>query len=298
MLKLIKSFPQLERPFGQDESWGLAIVGCSQRKGRDAARLWNSQSHYALNLILNGTGRLGLENGTVTPLSPGLGYQHIPASKTPARLTWEPGRDVHEWYVILDLRLYSRLHPLGLFPPKPVLRFADIQHASSVFSSFHEHLAPLHHLHGSRRLHSVLAATVHFLGHLSDAIQPAIPAGHWPRVVHEARHQIELHPASREPLPQLARRLGVSYAGLRRAFQNEFGSSMTSYRIARRMDEAKGCLLHSDVSSTALRLGYPDPFTFSSQFKQVTGLSPRDYQRGRFKPQISANEREKASTAP
>jgi AraC-like DNA-binding protein len=275
--------PLLDRPFGRDENWGLVAIHSVRHDGHQASRGWHRQGNYALNFIQRGSGHLEAADISRTILAPGLAYQHFPDVLNPAHLYWEPGEEIQEWFVILDRRLYQRLAALGIFPSQPVLDLFRSD-PTALFLAFYERMAWLENTPASQRLHLVLAETVNFLGRFFAAAAPPEPTGHWPRIVRVAREWMDLHTASREPLPELALRLGVSYAGLRRAFQLETGRSLNAYRIARRIDDAKARLLRSHVAEVADQLGYPDPFTFSAQFKKVTGQSPRAFRRGATAP--------------
>ncbi|HLL89724.1 MAG TPA: AraC family transcriptional regulator, partial [Tepidisphaeraceae bacterium] len=74
---------------------------------------------------------------------------------------------------------------------------------------------------------------------------------------------------------------GLSYERFRKLFRQRTGHSPHDYRIRRRIDKAKA-LIHQERLSNkqvAYALGYPDPFTFSKQFKQVVGVSPEQFRR-------------------
>lgn len=275
--------PILDRPFGRDESWGVVGVRSVRHDGREAARTWHQQGNYALNFIQRGSGHLEAADLSRIDLAPGLAYQHFPDAKSPVRLFWAPEEEIQEWFVILDRRLYQRLAATGLFPSQAVLDLSRSD-PTGLFLSFYERMALLENTPASQRLHLVLAESVYFLGRFFAAAASPEPSSHWPRIVRAAREWMDIHAASREPLPELALRLGVSYAGLRRAFQSETGQSLNTYRIARRIDDAKARLLRSDVATVADQFGYPDPFTFSAQFKKVTGQSPRAFRRGGTQP--------------
>jgi hypothetical protein len=286
MLKLIKTAeidamlrPGIDRTLGTGDTWGVIVTSCTRHNGLAANRSWASQANYALNFVLVGTGRLEPAEGPALPLGPGAAYQHFPAPVVAPKLVWDANQEVVEWFVTLDRRLYERLAVTGFFPTDYLLNFSHPDPAG-IFATFYEHIQPIGRQPGQRRLHFLLAETMHFLGRLFDSATAPEPAGRWPALVNEARDWLDLNPASRAPLPRLARRLGVSYPSLRREFQKAVGQSLNSYRIARRIEAAKGRLIHDDVASTAAALGYPDPFTFSAQFKKVTGQAPRSYRRG------------------
>jgi AraC-like DNA-binding protein len=77
----------------------------------------------------------------------------------------------------------------------------------------------------------------------------------------------------------VAAQLGVPYETFRKRFQQHVGVSPGRYRVTRRIDAACGLLLETNLTTQAIaaRLGFADAFHFSRRFKQVTGLTPRDF---------------------
>lgn len=77
-------------------------------------------------------------------------------------------------------------------------------------------------------------------------------------------------------MPDLAAEVGMRYATFRARFKAHTGMSPGAYRIRRMIDRAQHLLrtTDDDCGAIAEQLGYPDLYTFSSQFKRVTGLAP------------------------
>jgi AraC-like DNA-binding protein len=75
---------------------------------------------------------------------------------------------------------------------------------------------------------------------------------------------------------QVARDLDMSVSGFHKAFRAHSGTTPAQYRIARRVDVAVEYVVSTNQTFTEIAhaLGYPDLYTFSTQFKKVTGLSP------------------------
>lgn len=254
------------------------------QSGGASARAWNRQRHYALNLVVRGTGRLSDREGAEHPLDPGSVYQHVPGSGNKLSLSWDSDEPIEEWYIVLDRRLHQRLNVTGLFPPSPVF-IPTAPDPAEAFRTLQERLEPLTHTKLVRRLPSALGCTLFALGQLFDLARPNDADQRAARAAQRARRWREQNLASREPLAALATRLGASYTTLARAFRAEFGRSLARYRIECRIAEAKRRLLHSPVATVASQLGYGDPFTFSTQFTQITGQSPSAYRReGKARP--------------
>lgn len=84
------------------------------------------------------------------------------------------------------------------------------------------------------------------------------------------------------PLPDIAERLGMNYHTFRKRFTAQAGISPEEYRIRKRIERAMVLLSQGEaVASAAARLGYPDIYTFSRQFKRFAGESPSVFARRR-----------------
>jgi len=76
-------------------------------------------------------------------------------------------------------------------------------------------------------------------------------------------------------LPATARRLGVGYDRLRRAFTAATGRSPTRWRLERRIARARELLARGlTLADCAERLGYCDLHHFARQFKRIAGVNP------------------------
>lgn len=82
--------------------------------------------------------------------------------------------------------------------------------------------------------------------------------------------------AQRLHLPDIARRVNMSYSLFRKRFLERAGTSPGDYRIRRRIERAMALLTKEKrlVKEVAAQLGYPDEYAFSAQFKKVAGVSP------------------------
>jgi len=78
---------------------------------------------------------------------------------------------------------------------------------------------------------------------------------------------------------RIARSLGISESGLRRAFKNTFGVSPVQYRIHIRINQAKYLLESTEmtVSAVADALGFYDQAYFCKIFRKYIGVSPKQY---------------------
>lgn len=84
-------------------------------------------------------------------------------------------------------------------------------------------------------------------------------------------------------LEQLAGRMGITPDYLSHLFTKEVGISFSTYVKKYRIGVAKKMMLDSDckIREIGRKTGYGDPKYFSKVFREVTGLSPREYIRMR-----------------
>ncbi|HVX44123.1 MAG TPA: AraC family transcriptional regulator [Mycobacteriales bacterium] len=90
---------------------------------------------------------------------------------------------------------------------------------------------------------------------------------------------VDGRPAARPSVGELAAVAGLSVDYFGRRFRETFGAAPRTWLIRRRIQHAMLRLDESDetISELARRLGYPDVFLFSRQFKAITGVSPRSW---------------------
>ena len=101
-------------------------------------------------------------------------------------------------------------------------------------------------------------------------------------VVLELVHYI---PAEQWPLLNtsvyLSERLGRDYSYLSHLFSTREGLTIEKYLIRQKVERAKELLSYRDdtVAEVARQLGYRSPAHLTNQFKQVTGMTPTEFQR-------------------
>jgi AraC family transcriptional regulator, transcriptional activator of pobA len=78
---------------------------------------------------------------------------------------------------------------------------------------------------------------------------------------------------------EIAKLLGVSRSWLNQLVRQETAKNLTDHLQGRLILESKRLLAHSDlnVSEIAYELGFDDPSYFTRLFRQVEGLSPREF---------------------
>ena len=82
-------------------------------------------------------------------------------------------------------------------------------------------------------------------------------------------------------LQQLADAAGMSRTNFRRIFKEYYGIAPMEYRLRKKLELIVITMRsqHLPVKEIAERFGYPDAFSFSRQFKQYSGMSPKAFYR-------------------
>jgi AraC-like DNA-binding protein len=101
------------------------------------------------------------------------------------------------------------------------------------------------------------------------------------RIMARARAALESDHARELDLEQLSRELGMSYETFRKRFARHCGMPPARYRVARLVDRACALMETSSLTDKQIadRLGFGNQFYFSRRFKQIVGVSPREFRR-------------------
>lgn len=81
----------------------------------------------------------------------------------------------------------------------------------------------------------------------------------------------------------LRRQIPGDYGQMSRLFSETRGMTVERYGILQRIERVKDLLLEpgKSISEVAWQAGYSSPAHLSAQFRQITGLTPREYREGR-----------------
>jgi AraC-like DNA-binding protein len=210
-----------------------------------------------------------IASGAAFLLYPGVWHRYRPDPRT----GW------NEHWVGCDGPAIRSLVRHGFFSPsRPVLRVRDEELVLSAFSSV------IDAIHAGRpALQQVAAgATMYILSLLYSAQQPGQEGGrNVARAIHEAMWRIADPSEDGLAMPDLARRLGVSYTSFRRTFALHTGLSPHQYRLQIRIGRARALLSETSLSvkEVAFRSGFDSEHYFCRLFKRKTGLTPGEWRR-------------------
>lgn len=98
-------------------------------------------------------------------------------------------------------------------------------------------------------------------------------------VVREARHYMAERMGKKMTVEDVARKFNVSKSYLKNAFKEVYGQPVSAVMREDKMEKAKKLLAKTDrkILDIAMDLGYESSGKFSKAFKNIVGLSPREY---------------------
>jgi AraC-like DNA-binding protein len=253
----------------------VRMLVVSPMLGRDAIEFGTRRSALlGVNLVLRGRGRYVEGSGREHELRPGVLFHRFPGIEHTT--DFDPASGYAELFVVVDAMTGPQLMASGLIDPSPVL---EVGVDPVIIQSF-RHLVKRLNLPESRMpARRALLEAVGFINELYDRAHANRALPFWERIVEDACRLLERNFDERLPAETVARRLGVSYAAFRKQFRARTGHSPVEYRIRRRLESAQHALMVKSVTATAREYGYPDPYTFSAQFRKYVGVPPRQFQR-------------------
>lgn len=128
---------------------------------------------------------------------------------------------------------------------------------------------------------ALIGRTCGFLARLSQLVPGR---RHRDNLLLRAQMLLESDFETKFTLKTLAEKLNCREDRINKIFKEKLGVTPMQYRIGKKMELAKRLLVSTTqtVKEISFQLGYCDQFYFSSEFRRVTGMSPRETRRGKM----------------
>lgn len=277
---------RVHRSFGSPGRAHRIGLGFSNKSGKrqDASKVrtvdWSGQ------LVLRGLGWYEDDRGEKSELRAGTVFERLPDRVHTT--TIDPASGFAECFVYLDPELWRTGVDLGLLGDGRPVRHGVVD------------LGLLEAIQGTcKRLSEATDAMLPDLAlevmRLAGRMLRQVDSANDPQqlLVDQDCRRLAEDFSGRWSLPILARGTGLSWERFRKLFTERTGLSPQAWRLRRRIDRARELLLAGDgnVTEVAQQLGYPSPFAFSTQFKQMVGVSPNRYRLGDHGPSTAPNAR-------
>lgn len=264
-----------------------SLASCELGRLRKAAFIYNSEGirstsprvlgSYAIVYVIKGEGRYQDTNGLDLPvhqgdfilLFPDVGHRYGPAE----------GERWSEFYIVFEGPVFDLWRQSNLLnPSEPVHHLEPIGYWLKRLQSAVEltsNIAEVHPVSAVCRVQQVLADVLAHLAHgRIDAedrewLERACDLLDEPR----AADQIDWE--------EIASQLTMSYENFRKKFARLSGIPPAKYRTRKVMEMAIEMMTsgRASVKEIAEQCGFCNEFHFSRRFKQIVGLSPREFRR-------------------
>jgi AraC-like DNA-binding protein len=275
-----------------DKRWGLYLTGAGEARVPPGAPYpppghpegYHFEWHhgrvlreYQIVYLAAGGGRVEtlhhawrVQAGMAFMIHPGLWHRYRP----------DPATGWTEHWVSFDGAIARRAVRYRFFSPgRPVYR---VREEPAILAAHHAILVAVQA--GRPALQQVASAGVlSIMSLLHAASSPARSAAsdHLSNAVNEAMRLLADPAQADLPLPDLARRLGLSYTWFRRMFTQRTGRSPHQFRLQLKLNRARSLLADPKltVKEAAFRSGFDSEQYFCRLFRQKTGVTPGEWRK-------------------
>ncbi len=264
------------QPLKAYSDFGKSYLGCGwvTPSMQPAAHRQVTFSYYHIAYVISGQAKITLPQRQVVHVNQGDMLFRPPLM---AHLIQRPDpQQWHSFYCAISPDIYHAFKPLGLFPDQITKVHAGKgKRLHNACVELLNHIAQNPIAESRSRMHHLL----HWLDHMMAFVTKKNELPSIDQKIHEAANLLSQKYDQPIDLKSMAHTLGLGYESFRKAFRTHMGISPMAYHITHRIKHAQSLLLETDIAVQTLadELGYTDVFTFSRQFKQFTGQSPRTF---------------------
>lgn len=227
----------------------------------------------SFNLVLRGSGTFIDHHDRRYTLKPGILFMRLPGLEQQS--IYDEDSDYAECHISIDRFTSAELLQAALINTEQVCCALPLSKANlQLIKSFYDLLARQDaQIYDGSLLLQALALIDHWQRLSNDGIVQSPEA----QKVKQACQIIVEHGLSSLALADVAAQLHISEVQLRRAFGRQLGMSPRTWYSRYRFGRACELLSELPVNEVAERLGFCDPYSFSTQFKKHMGVSPSHY---------------------
>jgi AraC-like DNA-binding protein len=227
---------------------------------------------YTLVYLLKGVGRYIDSQGKETEIRSGNVFHRFPAKRH--SVIFYPEEDLFETYMVVPREIFEVLKASkNISLERPVFNLGIHR---DIVERFESMLVELRE-QSSNRLCVTIARMHAFICDL--LLMELQPKSGRENIMAKACAILGENLDKKISLPEIAKRLNMSYSNFRRLFEEYAGEPPGEYRIRRRIEQIQEKLVSGkqSIKETAAEMGYPDIYSFSKQFKKYTGIAPRSF---------------------
>lgn len=256
-----------------DPSEGTLASGFVVKNSRNSSHINFQTATYHGVLILSGHG-IYKDATCELPIKSGDFIQRFPGNMHSTIITDDQWAEV---YVIIGKSMFKNLAALNVMSDTtPVLHPGIDFETIQSFLNFHDQLSFVDHC----ELPLLVPQLISYLARINYLDKTNQPNTEEKNVLTLATKYIHENINKRITVHDIAIHVDMGYEKFRKLFTEHYNISPGNYIINNRIFNSQKLLTNSELSikEVAYQLGYVDAYTFSKQFKKITGRSPSDFQ--------------------
>jgi AraC-like DNA-binding protein len=271
-----KSFPNNSshhRMLSDDHS-GIIFSGYVRKNSFSGSHFDYTPNEYHGLFVLSGEG-IYKDNSKSIPIKPGDFVQRIP-NKTHSTIVTT--NDWSELYLSIGSNVFNSLAEIFVFSPdKPVLTPGQDFELIQQMIDFHYSLGKATRIELPLIMNEAIAiiSKATYLDRINRTTTTEM------NILAMSIKYIEENITKRISVEDVANYVNMGYEKFRKLFTKQYRISPGNYILNRRINTAQKMLFSSNLSikEISVELGYTDSYTFSKQFKKITGHTPSEFRR-------------------
>ncbi|MCT4596961.1 MAG: AraC family transcriptional regulator [Vallitalea sp.] len=271
-----KKFPKNEsyhRTLSDNHSLGILISGYVRKNRANGSHFDFSPNEYHGLFVLSGKGIYIDENKKEIPIKPGDFVQRFPNKKHSTIITSD---DWSELYLAIGSDVFNSLSNIYVFSPdKPVLSPGHDFELIQKMLDFHYKLGKVNRIELPLLMNQAIAiiSKASYLDRINRSTSDEM------NTLAMSIKYIEENITKRITVEDVATHVNMGYEKFRKLFSKQYRVSPGNYIMNRRINIAQKMLSGGNFSikEISMELGYPDAYTFSKQFKKITGHTPTEF---------------------
>lgn len=273
-----KKFPNNEshhRVLSNNNSTGILLSGYVRKNSLSGSHINYTPNEYHGLFVLSGKGIYKDIDGKEIPIESGDFVQRFPNKTHSTIITTD---NWSELYLSIGHKVFDSLAEIYVFSPdKPVLTPGHDFELIQQMLDFHYRLDKANRIELPLLMNEAISiiSKATYLDRINRTTTDEM------NILAMSIKYIEENITNRISVEDVALYVNMGYEKFRKLFTKQYRISPGNYILNRRINAAQKLLSSGNLSvkEISLELGYPDSYTFSKQFKKITGHTPSEFKR-------------------
>lgn len=263
------------RVLSNNNSLGVLLSGYVRKNSINGSHINYTPQEYHGLLVLSGKGIYKDTEGREISIESGDFIQRFPNKTHSTIVTTD---DWSELYLSIGHNVFNSLAEIYVFSPdKPVLTPGHDFELIQQMLDFHERLDKANRIELPLLMNEAISiiSKATYLDRINRTTTDEM------NILAMSIKYIEENITNRISVEDVALYVNMGYEKFRKLFTKQYRISPGNYILNRRINAAQKLLSAGNLSvkEISVELGYPDSYTFSKQFKKLTGHTPSEFKR-------------------